>query len=681
MISLDTETTGLDLRHGAKPFFVTTCKMVTQPNGKKKGINKFWHWKVDPLTREPQIPEEDLDEIQATISKADSLVLQNSKFDVQVLSTVLPDLGRNWRWKDTHDTLIAGHLLASSHPHNLTDMASTYLGVDIAPYEKRMKECCDAARRICRSKYPSWRIAKEGLPEMPSVKATAWKNDMWLPAALCEEMGVKAISEWVEYDASWWLSALQEYANVDSAVTLALIAIQMERIKERGLWEIYLERLKVLPVAFKIEDHGVTLSSSRLDEKELEYALESSKAGKTCVSIAKARGFDLTLPKSGNNQSLMSFCFSERGLNLPRIKTSKETGNPSLDKEVVSEYLTSLPEGPALDFIKALSAKRKRDTALLYMSAYRRFWKMTQNKGWYRLHPWLNPTGTATLRWSSTNPNEQNISKQEGFNLRYSFGPEPGREWWSFDAKNIELRLPAFTAPEPDLIYIFENPDKPPYFGSYHLAVFDALYPDLYKEHGKKVKDLFESTYYQWVKNGNFAMIYGCQRAKADSTYHMTGAYDKVRHRFPNIARLADYQIAFAEKYGYVETIPDKTVNPKRGYPLLCTRTEYGNILPTVPLNYHIQGSACWWMMRAMVKVQDYLETLGDYHIAMQVHDELVIDMPSGAGRGENMHDFNFPVAQEIARLMASCGDDLGVPTPIGIEFNPENWSVGITLA
>ena len=54
---------------------------------------------------------------------------------------------------------------------------------------------------------------------------------------------------------------------------------------------------------------------------------------------------------------------------------------------------------------------------------------------WRKLHTSLNMCGTDTLRWSSNNPNSQNISKKEGFNLRYAFGPAPGREWWSLDGQ------------------------------------------------------------------------------------------------------------------------------------------------------------------------------------------------------------------------------------------------------
>jgi hypothetical protein len=237
---------------------------------------------------------------------------------------------------------------------------------------------------------------------------------------------------------------------------------------------------------------------------------------------------------------------------------------------------------------------------------------------------------------------------------------------------------------------VFNRPNDPPYFGSYHLVVFDTLHPELFAQHGKKCKDLFESTWYQWVKNGNFAVIYGAQEATADRTYRVKGAFNKIRNRFPRIAQLSDQQIRYATKHGYIETVPDKNVCPERGYPLLCARSDWGQVLPTIPLNYYVSGTAMWWTMKAMIRVDEFLCYLNDggtfagrkwpggYHMAMQVHDELVNDFPSGKGKGERPQDYNTPVAMEVARLMELGGDDIDVPTPVGTEYHEHDWSTGV---
>ncbi len=59
MLAIDCETTGLDLRHGAKPFMVQFCD--------DKGVQTWYEWDVDPLTRQPDIPKRDLGQIQSAV--------------------------------------------------------------------------------------------------------------------------------------------------------------------------------------------------------------------------------------------------------------------------------------------------------------------------------------------------------------------------------------------------------------------------------------------------------------------------------------------------------------------------------------------------------------------------------------------------------------------------------------
>ncbi|MFA5376284.1 MAG: DNA polymerase [Dehalococcoidia bacterium] len=660
MISLDSETTGLDLRHGARPYYVSTCD--------EDGCNVSWEWRVDPLTRRVVADRGDLKDLQRKIDGADKIVLQNPKFDFMALSLLFNDYSMElrWDWAKIYDTLLAGHLLASNQPHDLTTMAMVYLQANVQPYEDRLRKVTLAARSWARTNRPDWRQAKEGLPEMPSAKSTVWKYDCWMPRLVHEEGG----------GDETWETVLSEYGDSDASVTLPLFKRQQQILKQKHLWRIYEERLKVLPVVAAIENYGVTLHAGRLEEKRTEYAEASQDAHRTCLNIAKRYGYELTLPKSGNNKSLTEFVFSEEGMHLPPLKKSKKTGVPSLDKTVLEQYSVTLPRNSKpLMFVTALMGKRKRDTAYGYLESYKKFWVHTEHRDrvWYRLHPSLNPTGTDTLRWSSQNPNEQNISKKEGFNLRYCFGPAPGRVWYSCDAKNLELRFPAYEANEPEMVYLFEHPNDPPYYGSYHMLIFDTLHPKLFAKHGMESKEAYASTWYQWTKNGDFAVQYGAvlESGTADRAYHVPGAQARIQSRFNRIKKLNAQQIAYAEKYGYVETMPDKTVDPDHGYPLWCGRTSYGRIMPTVPLNYHVSGTACWWMMKGMIRCHNYLQDVGDdYHIVMQIHDEQVFDFPDDEAT-------NKPIIEQCMKLMAQGGDDLGVPTPVSCTKHSTTWSTG----
>jgi DNA polymerase I-like protein with 3'-5' exonuclease and polymerase domains len=520
---------------------------------------------------------------------------------------------------------------------------------------------------------------------MPSAKEKTWKYDMWLPRAIAEH-------EKYPKHHSWW-TVTSDYANGDSAATRAIFSVQVKLLKQRDLWEIYLERLKLLPIIYKMESVGVTFNKERLDKLVREYSAESERSATICLNIANGLNYDLILPKSGNNKSLRAFVFDK--LKLPVIARSDKTGEPSLDKLVMEEYEAVLPpRSKQLIFVKALRGKRKRDTAIGYMESYKKFGLlMNGHRDWFVLHPSLNITGTDTTRCSSQSPNEQNISKLEGFNLRYCFGPAPGREWWSLDAKNIELRLPAYESGEQELIDLFERSKEPPYYGSFHLLNFSTIYPDIWQKElkdvgfdkvGPQCKKKYESSWYQWCKNGNFAVQYGAidredGEGTADKAFHKKGAHALLKARFNKLEKLNQHCIRFADRHGYIETIPDKSVNPKHGYPLLCTRNNWGKIKPTVPLNYHTQGSAGWWMCKAEIRCFPYLEELTrkdsrGYYMVMQIHDELVFDFPFEPDMG------NLPKIKECKRLMELGGDDYGIPTPVDIEYNPVSWSEGVAV-
>lgn len=734
MISLDCETTGVDFHHGARPFFVTISDI--------NGDQAFWEWDVDPVTREPKVLSGDLAEILDFIRRHDRVVGQNIKFDVTALRSLSPRFD-DWPWDRTEDTLVASHLLASNQRHDLTSLAVHYLGWDIQPFEDRLGAAVTEARRVVsrpdfQDEFGVWSIAHHSRPDMPSCpkgdtgkakrgedRDRAWKSDMWLPRAVAAALGY-------EEGHPWW-TVLQEYSNTDSEVTVALWRVFERKIRERGLGKVHRERMRLIPVVHKVEWGGVTLRRKNLEGLVTRYSAESEALRGECLGIAsgfeyrvpcprrklkthdskpcpECRGegevdFRLNLPRGPTNGSLETFFFDVLG--LKRIRGSKsKTNKPTMGAEAITHYRETLPQdSTALKFIEALVAKRARDTALMYLSSYTRYWiPVDGSPGVYILYPSLNPTGSDTLRFSSSNPNEQNISNrkmEEGDeqNIRDAFGPPPGYEWWSLDAKNIELRIPAYKSGEADQILLFEAPKEPPYYGSVHLLNFHTVYPDLWERGLKAVgfdkvgpwcKETYESSWYRWAKIGGFAIQYGAQAATADRAFRKKGCFAALKSRFKKLEALNQECIRFANRHGYIETWPDKSVDPDRGYPLMVSRTDWGDVIPTIPFNYKVQGTAMQWTCRAMVRTQQALDDWNKrayerrqragYRIVAQVHDEIVFEMPRRADPRIDPKASNLGRARELARLMALGGDDIGVPTPVGVEYHPDHWGTGVTL-
>src|ERR1700734_1117707 len=215
-ISCDCESTGVDLHFGAKPFLITTCNEQYQ--------HVTAEWFVDPFTREPIIVEEERRQIQDVLDEAEVIFFHNSKFDVPMLAAI--DI--NVTWKKTRCTFTADHLLGSNLPHNLTDVVMRCLGHDIGPLEGAVKKVTTDARKLAKTMFPDWKLAREGDPDMPSVKGNSdrdedkpWKNDMWAARLIRAHFDPAG-----EHSDPTWETACREYADGDSAVTLPL-----------GLWQ------------------------------------------------------------------------------------------------------------------------------------------------------------------------------------------------------------------------------------------------------------------------------------------------------------------------------------------------------------------------------------------------------------------------------------------------------------
>lgn len=767
IISLDTETTGVDFAHGAMPFLVTTCDT--------EGTIRFWEWDVSPITRRPEVPPEDVADIAELLDAAETVYIQNSKFDAHALASI----GIALPWPKVRDTLVASHVLATNHRHDLTALCLQYLGVDIEPHELLVKEVTRACRAIVKRDYPDWRIAAEGLPDMPSVRGGSsrdedkpWKNDMWLPRALIKHRassGFLAKSGLAEEPT--WANACSRYANADSEHTLFL-GLELETLlRARGLWWIYKHRLDLPRVAYEMESYGVTARGDYTAATVTEYEAHVAEAEAGLHAIAREYDYDLQLARGAAiNDNMREFFYGSVVQRCPRcdyakhvkhwngemvhrwnsgevdeselcpkclkgsirrssvrqmmgltrknnlalpVIPNKKTGNASLDEEAMSHYVATL-DGSQQEFVRLLIDKRGYDTALSYMGAYQRFWvPVLGSPGYFRIHPSLNPCGTDHLRWASNSPNMQNVSKDDDKNLRSCFGPAPRREWWSMDFQNVELRIPAYESGEQSMIEVFERPDDSPYWGSYHNLIASIVYPEEYHEKvcseclGKgcnsngvyvppksatcqeKVgletiregfKKKYKATLYQWIKNFNFAKQYGCGRRKGDATARKTGAFDLVDRGLPALAKLQAHYLAQAERLGYVETLPDQGVDPKRGYPILASRTEDGRVLSTTPFNYHISGTACDVKNKALVKCSRQCAMWRsegfDAHIPLEIHDEILFDFPRGP---TGTYRDNLARAQVLQGLMASCGDSLvpRIPTPVSVEFHSETWAKG----
>lgn len=628
-IAIDTETTGLDLRHGCRPFMVTGAT--------SDGDLSLWEWDVDPLTREPIIPKKDLAEICKAQAKK-VVVFHNTKFDVRALDMATGAKVIKWDWDLIHDTLIASHVMASADSHKLKDLALQLLDIDDDD-ETDLQQAVNTARRIGKNK--GWRTAQPLDPHFPAVKRfgkrnPAWKSDCWLPRAVAK-------ADKYPQDHPWW-SVCSIYALRDVERTMGLWMVYVEALLDEDLWEQYDTRRKLLPIVYDMENAGITYKATRLKKV-------AAKFGEDC-RLAESSAFNLVnhcIDNLNSPKQIQGALYGHLGL-----KPTKETKTGwATDADTLTALEQSIPTtSKASHFITNLVKFRKLDRMDDYLWSYNANGVPMTVADWLTLHPSFNITGTATTRFSCHDPNAQNISKQEKYNLRQIFGPCPGRVWFADDYSNIEFRIFAWESGDKELIAAFEAGQ------SMHLVISEILHP---KEFARLGPDEFKNTdLYGWVKNGNFALIYGASQAKANATYRVEGAYARIKKMLPKVDGFIRSKYDEGRSKGYITTLG--------GYRLTIPRGE-----PHKAANYFVQGSAGWAMVLGMIRVHEYLESIGpEYKIIMTIHDELVMDFPDRKG--------NVAKNRRICKLMEQSGETLSIPTPVHGDLIRDNWSNGIAI-
>jgi DNA polymerase I-like protein with 3'-5' exonuclease and polymerase domains len=587
-IAIDCETTGISTFHGARPFAISGCNTV--------GQRWYWEWSVNPKTRKPLIPKNDQIKIQKLINSYDQIIFHNAKFDIFHLEAI----GIGVPWQKVHDTLPMSHVLDSKNSHELKDLALRHFDI-LDDDEFNLKE---AVRKVHRwAKKKGWEC--RGL-----------KEDSWMLK---------------HYDPKNKL--VETYCTRDTERTIRLFMLFRELLVEEELDHLYQRELALIPLITGMEKVGLTISQSRTNsERARFFSIAQNAEYEVCQY---ARKYNIENFKIRSTHKLQTLLFDK--LRLPVIEFT-EKGARTTRAGVLSDLKDLYCKSGTINHkvLEALLRNRKATKACDYLEGYKRLAIPNEN-GFSSLHPTLNPTGTSTTRFSGQDPNPQNVSDKEDMPLRKVFGPGPGYVWLDYDYSNIEMRLFAYLAEEKELIEAFEKGQ------SVHMTICEAL-------HGPGISK--DDPRYKQTKNGNFAIIYGAGEERADATYGIPGAYQRIRNVFPGLKRLTNRVQSEAEREGYVTTL--------FGYRLQCPELH-------AALNYLIQGTAGEVMKYGMLNVlQNIPQNLAQ--MVLTVHDELIVQVLR--------ERLTTSLQDRIVHCMEDPGIKIGIPTPVSRFIISTNWSV-----
>lgn len=426
-------------------------------------------------------------------------------------------------------------------------------------------------------------------------------------------------------------------AGVAAAQTHLLRKQLAQEIDSTDLRELYdtVER-PLAPVLARMETAGVLLERAVLTDLSSRLAEKIGELGREIHELA-GRKFNIGSPKQ-----LGEVLYED--LQLPKPAKRGKTKTPSTASDVL-EGLSSRHPIPSmvLDWRQFTKLKNTYVDVLPDLVA---------DDG--RLHTTFNPTGSATGRLSSLNPNLQNIPARTelGREIRKAFVARPGWCLIAADYSQIELRVLAHMSSDPRLLDAFRSgEDIHTTTASEVLGIDPRLVSPDERHRAKAV---------------NFGIIYGLSAFGLAKQLKIPqkSARDYIARYFDRYGAVKEFLqeiVERARKSGYSETLFGRR-RPVRN---LDSRSAPARaVAARIAQNSPIQGTAADLIKKAMVSTDAALASGGfRAQMLLQVHDELLIEAP----RSESEE-----VSALVRREMESAAS-LEVPLVVDLKSGP-NW-------
>ena len=395
----------------------------------------------------------------------------------------------------------------------------------------------------------------------------------------------------------------------------------------------------MLPVLNALERNGVNIDIWMLQQQSDELSQKIVNFEQQAWNIAEEE-FNLGSPKQ-----LGTILYEK--LKLPILKKTPK-GQPSTAESVLQDLADDGYELPRVIMsFRSLSKLKSTYTDRLPEQV---------NKSTGRVHTSYHQAVTATGRLSSSDPNLQNIPirSEEGRKIREAFVAPEGYTILAADYSQIELRIMAHLSQDIGLLKAFAAREDI----HCHTAaeIFGVSLDNVTSDQRRSAKAI------------NFGLIYGMSAhglskqlniERGQAVNYMNTYFE----RYPGVKNYMNSTRDQAKIDGYVETLFGRRlylpeINASNGM-----RRQYAE---RTAINAPMQGTAADIIKLAMNSIQNWLNSEpADIRMIMQVHDELVFEIPTE----------QLDRAEKIIEGFMVQAADLSVPLEVGIG-NGLNWEV-----
>lgn len=425
-----------------------------------------------------------------------------------------------------------------------------------------------------------------------------------------------------------------DYSAKDADVTLQLHEKFWPQIeKDKNLKNVLCNiEMPLLSVLAKIERYGVLVDVKFLKKISAEFDKRMEELEAEAFNLA-GEAFNLNSPKQ-----LQEVLYDK--LKLPVLKKTV-TKQASTAEPILQEL--------ALDYPLPKLILEYRSLSKLKSTYADRLPEQIEPKT-NRVHTSYHQAVTSTGRLSSSDPNLQNIPirSEGGRRIRQAFIAPKGYKILAADYSQIELRIMAHLSKDKKLLEAFDKGLD------IHKAtaanVFAVKLSDVTADQRRKAKAINFGLLYGMSAFGLSKQL-GIERAAAQAYMDAYFAEYPAVHKFMEDIR------KFAHQHEYVET-------------LFCRRLYTPNInsrnIPQqkgaerAAINAPMQGTAADIIKIAMINVDDWISKHApDIHMIMQVHDELVFEVPEEKTKTMGKHIKS--IMEEAADLDAPLVVEVGI--------------------
>lgn len=432
-----------------------------------------------------------------------------------------------------------------------------------------------------------------------------------------------------------------EYAAEDADITLRLYQKLWPELEAKSQVELYrtIEEPLINCLA-EVEFAGVVIDPQKLAQSAKELNIRLAQMEDQIRQVAQNNDLNINSPKQ-----LGELLFEKLDIAKGKAKRTK-TGQYKTDEQTLEQFSGSHPV-----VAQILEYRGIKKLVSTYIEAL----PLLINPRTGRIHTSFNQAVTATGRLSSTNPNLQNIPIREalGRQIRAAF-VAPSEDWalMAADYSQVELRIMAHLSGDQNLQAAFLHGED------VHTATASKIY-------GVSAQEVTPEQRRR-AKMANFGIIYGistfglAQRLSI-SREEAKELIDGYFALYPGVKQYMDRVMEEAKDRGYVETLYGR-----RRYlgDINSSNAVMRGLAQRNAINAPIQGSAADIIKLAMISLQQKIEQLElKSRITLQVHDELVIEVPKNE-------------IEQMSALVRECmmgAAELAVPLEVEIGIG-HNW-------